>query len=477
MDVAKRLKELPARPGVYLMKNREGDILYIGKALNLRGRVSSYFRTKGLPPKVAALVGKISDIDFIETPTEMDALLLEARLIRKFSPRYNTLAKDDKSFPLVRITGDRFPRIEITRRKEDRKSVYYGPFTDARLLREAVRMINRIFPLRKCRTLPKRACLYYDIGQCLAPCIQPEVKGEYDRLLREVKEFIGGGKKTMMQYLTEKMEEAARRLAFEEAQFFKEQIQALGNLRKKRFFRSREISGVTMSATAELRKILKLKRFPERIVCFDVSNISGEDAVASRVSFYYEMPDKNEYRRYRIRTVSGSDDYSMIGEALRRMLNAVREGREQVVPDLIMIDGGKGHYGRARQILDREGYAEIPVISIAKQFELVFTGHSESPLVLPGDSKALHLLQRIRDEAHRFAISYHRKLHGKRVFRSLLDEIEGVGEKRKRRLLRHFESVEALKQAPADEIAALPGMNLSVALKILRRLGAADAPI
>ncbi len=469
-DLLKRTKDLPSAPGVYLMKGREGTVLYIGKARDIKKRVSSYFQNKTSSPKIDVLVGRIEDVDYIETATEVDALLLEAQLIRKYSPRYNTRAKDDKSFPFIKITGEKFPLIHITRTKTDRKSTYYGPFTDARLLREAVRVINAVFPIRKCMTLPKSACLYYHIGQCLAPCIKPEVKDQYDGVIQEVKSFIGGGKKTLMEYLTDKMKEASRGLKFEEAQFYKEQIQALGSLKRKRFYRSRDISGVSLSATSELKKALGLSKIPERIVCFDVSNMAGQEAVASRVSFYYEMPDKNEYRRYKIRTVVGIDDYAMIQEALQRMLRGIKLGKEAFLPDLIMIDGGKGHLNAAHAILEREGFGEVALVAIAKQFEYLYILESKGPVILPVDSKALHLVKRIRDEAHRFAITYHRKLHAQMVSRSILDQIEGVGPARKKVLLKHFGSIEALKKASPETIAALPSLNLPLSFKILAYL-------
>jgi excinuclease ABC subunit C len=465
------VRDLPTTPGVYLMKDEGGNVLYIGKALDIKKRVSSYFRNRAvISPKISVLLTKVRDIDCIETATEVDALLLESQLIRKFQPRYNTLAKDDKSFPFIKITGDRFPMIHITRAKGDRHAAYFGPFTDAGLLREAVGIIHRIFPLRKCMTLPKEACLYYHIGQCLAPCIKPEVKPEYDKLVEEVKAFMGGGKKTLMDYLSAKMKEAAGRLAFEEAQFYKGQIQALGNLRKKRFYRSRDISGVSLAATAELKRALGLRKFPERIVCFDVSNIAGSEPVASRVSFYYEMPDKNEYRRYRIRTVVGIDDYAMIQEALQRMLRGIKEGKEAFLPDLILIDGGKGHLAAAFQVLKKEGFEDVALASIAKRFEHLFMRDSGDPVILPEDSKALHLVKRIRDEAHRFAITYHRKLHTQLVSQSILDKIEGVGPRRKRVLLGHFGSIEKLAEAAPEELAALPTMNRVLACRILAYL-------
>lgn len=474
MSVASAFREkaehLPLAPGVYLMKSKEGEILYIGKANLLRKRVQSYLRNRGHLPKVAVLVSKVQDLDFIETPTEVDALLLEAELIHRYRPRYNKELKDDKSYPLLKVTGDAFPRIHLTRNRSDRKAQYYGPYTDAKLLREAIALINTLFPLRKCKTLPKKACLYYHIGQCLAPCIKPEVKPAYDRVVQEVRGFLGGEKKSFMDYLTERMFQSAKELRFEDAQFFKEQIEALSRLKKKRLsFRSPE-ARIALSATLELKHLIRMEKLPERIVCFDVSNIQGDEAVASRVAFYRELPDKLEYRRYRIKTVEGIDDYAMTEEALTRMLVALREGRETFVPDLVMIDGGKGHLNRAARVLEREEFSELELISIAKRFETVYSRRQGGAIAIPGDSPALHLLQKIRDEAHRFAITYHRALKEKEMFQSTLDLIPGIGEKRKRILLEQFDSLEILSRTGVKQLAGIPGMNHRTAEAVLREL-------
>ncbi len=452
------------------MKGEEGEILYIGKALSLRKRVQSYLRNRGVLPKFNLLLAKVQDLDYIETPTEVDALLLEAHLIRKYQPRYNTELKDDKTYPLLKITGDRFPRIHLTRSKSDKKARYYGPYTDARLLREAVTLINTLFPLRKCQTLPKKACLYYHIGQCLAPCIKPEVKPEYDRVVDEVRAFLGGGKRSFMDYLSDRMFEAARELRFEDAQFFKEQIEALGKLKKKRFSLRSPEAAIALSATLELKERLQMEKLPEKVVCFDVSNIHGAEAVASKVAFYRELPDKLEYRRYKIRTVTGIDDYKMIQEALGRMLVALKEGRETFIPDLIVIDGGKGHLNAASQVLKREEFQEIELVSLAKRFETVYSSRLGGEVPLSKDSSALHLLQKARDEAHRFAITYHRALKEKGMVHSVLDEIPGIGEARKRLLLEQFDSLEILRRSGVAELAGLPGMNRSVAEKVLTHL-------
>jgi len=452
-------EKLPLTPGIYLMRDGRGEILYIGKAKALRKRVLSYFRVPIPIPKVAILMSKVRSIDHIDTPTEVDALLLEAHLIRKHQPRYNQDLKDDKSFPLLKITRERFPRICVTRQKTDKRAIYYGPYTDAKLLQQAVNLINDLFPIRKCQLLPKTACLYYHIGQCIAPCIKPEVKPEYDRLIDEVKRFLGGGKKSFAQYLNDRMEKASRDLRFEDAQFFKEQIDALSKLRKKRFLPKNPGQRISLSATIELKQRLKLERIPERIVCFDVSNVQGDQAVASKVSFYRELPDKFGYRHYRIRGVSGINDYAMIAEALTRMLRGMKEGREEFMPDLIMIDGGKGHLNTAAKVLAQEGMATIELISIAKQFEWIHSPKFRAPIVFPSDSPALYLLKKVRDEAHRFAITYHRKLKSKALRRSALDDIPGIGKRRKRILLAQFNSIDAIRRAKVEKLRAVPGID------------------
>ncbi len=468
--------ELPLTPGIYLMRDARGAILYIGKAKSLRKRVRSYFKIPALIPKIPVLMSKVRSIDHIDTPTEVDALLLEAHLIRKYQPKYNQELKDDKSFPLLKITREKFPRICVTRRKNDKRAIYYGPYTDAKLLHEAVNLISDLFPIRKCQALPKVACLYHHIGQCIAPCIRPEVKPEYDRLIDEVKRFLGGGKKSFVQYLNDRMERASRELRFEDAQFFKEQIDALSKLRKKRFLPKNPGQGILLSATLELKQRLKLERIPERIVCFDVSNVQGDEAVASKVSFFRELPDKFGYRRYKIQSVSGINDYAMIAEALTRMFCGIKEGREDFMPDLIMIDGGKGHLNTAVRVLLKEGMERIELISIAKQFERVHSPKLRMPLAIPSDSPALYLLKKIRDEAHRFAITYHRKLRSKALERSALDDIPGIGEKRKRILLRHFNSVDEIRHAGVKELSALPGINHATAARIFRFFTPLDFP-
>jgi excinuclease ABC subunit C len=466
LSVRDRVNQVPFTPGVYLMKDAAGEILYIGKARALRKRLRSYLTNKAQLPKLTILMSKVADIDYVETPTEVDALLLEAQLIRKYQPRYNKELKDDKSYPLLKITHERFPRIHLSRNRTDKKALYYGPFTDAKLLREAINLINALFPIRKCQKLPKTACLYYHIGQCLAPCIKPEIEKEYQGAVQEIRGFLGGGKKSFVDYLTQRMQESAEELRFEDAQFFKEQIIALGKLKKKRFSINKEEASVALSATLDLKKLLQMETLPEKIVCFDVSNIQGDHAVASKVSFYRELPNKLEYRRYRIKSVEGINDYAMIQEALGRMLRGLKEGRETFIPDVIMIDGGKGHLSAAEKILREEGFEDTTLITLAKRFETVYLAKTGQPVAIARNAPALYLLQKARDEAHRFAITYHRSLKIKTLRRSVLDDIPGIGESRKKILLENFNSMDELKRTGVEQLAGLPGMNGAAAQKV-----------
>lgn len=464
------LATIPSVPGVYLMKDSGGEVIYVGKAANLRTRVRSYFNRRADMPKIEVLKTRIADIEYIATPTEVEALLLEATLVARYDPRYNTLLKDDKSYPLLKITREKYPRIAVTRDKRDTHAQYYGPYTDARLLRQAVGLINSIFPIRKCRRLPKRACLYYFLKQCLGPCVDPSVGDEYARNITEIEEFLKGSKKSFIAYLSQRMEEASAKYKYEEAARFKEQIQALETIRLKRFRHYDPTRSISLSGSLELKRVLGLKKVPQRIVCLDVSNTSGTHAVASKVSFFRELPDTDEYRRFKIRESAAIDDYRMIGEALRRMIRSLKEKREKNVPDLIMIDGGKGHLQSALRVLDTEGCTHIPVIALAKRFEQVYCPSARDPVPLVEGGLAHNLLRRIRDEAHRFAITYHRSMRAKSMQLSVLDQVKGIGPQRKKTLLAQYPSIEAIRHAAPEKIAELPGFNRSIAKILLKTL-------
>jgi excinuclease ABC subunit C len=452
------------------MKDRQGTIIYVGKALSLASRVRSYFSKSGLSHKTQALMKHVDQVDYIETPTEVEALLLEAQLIRQHLPHYNIQMRDDKSYPFLEITNEEFPQVRITRAKKNKGSIYYGPYTDATLLKVALRMIHEIFPIRKCRTICKTLCLYNHLGQCLAPKVLPENREAYQKTIENVKSFLEGKKAGVIEYLSGKMHQAARAHQFEEAETYKNQIQALTDLKAKKYLIGKKLR-ISLVASLELKRALGLKKLPERIVCFDVSNTAGTSAVASRVGFLREVPEKNAYRRYQIHNVFQINDYAMIQEALSRMCQGLKEQRETFMPDLIMIDGGLGHLHAAQQVLEKENYDHIPVVAIAKRFEHLFVPAKNEPVILPERSSALHLVKKIRDEAHRFAISYHRKLRGKKLTESVLDQIEGIGERRKRQLLKHFPSIEALRQARLEDLVGVEGINRALAEEILSYLG------
>lgn len=470
-------RALPESPGVYLFKDGHGDVLYIGKAANLRKRVNQYFTARDVSSKIKVMRQQIVDVDYVETPSEADALIFEAALIGEYAPKYNTRLKDDKSYPLLRFTHEEYPRICIARTKdlkkagsknaqEDTQGTYFGPYTDARLLREALRLIHIIFPIRKCKVLPKKACLYYRIKQCIAPCIHRDnaTKQEYVGLIGEIKTFLGSGKKSLIAYLSQRMQEESARLNFEYAAVIKKRIEALEGLRKKKF-RVQRGAEVHLVATAELKRALGIKGVLDRIICFDVSNIMGKWAVASKVSFFKELPDKTDYRHFKIRSVKGIDDYEMIREALRRVIIALREKRADKWPDLIMIDGGKGHLGAALRVLREEDFEHIPVVAIAKRFEILFSPNVE-PVQFPQGTAALGLVKKIRDEAHRFAVDYHIHLRGREMSRSALDEIQGIGESKKAALLNHFTSAKDIANASIEELVRVPGIGPGLARTI-----------
>ena len=473
MDIASlkdKCSSLPLTPGVYLFKAEDGSYLYIGKAAKLRQRVRSYFSERaGHSAKIDVMKKKMDDLEYIATGTEMEALLLESQLVNKHQPHYNTLLRDDKTYPLVKVTKEEFPRLVITRNRKDKKAIYYGPYTDVNLLREAVQFMHQLFPIRKCISMPKRACLYYHIKQCLGPCVNAACKEEYAAAVDEVRSFFSGKRRGISSFLSEKMEHAKRIYQYEEAAHYKEHIDGLKKIGRKRFYVTNPDGGITLAGTQELKHYLSLQRMPERLVCFDVSNIQGEHAVASAVSFKREMPDKREYRRYQIKTVEGPNDYAMLQEALRRKIKAIVSKTDER-PDIIVIDGGKGQLHAAQEVATAE-VCTVPIISIAKRFEFIYYGDGSEPLPLEEGSAARNLIMRIRDESHRFAVDYHRALRSRYAIKSVLDTIPGVGPKKRKLLRDTFESVDAIRQASIEIIAALPGFSPALAEGVKKAIG------
>lgn len=463
MDIKKKLKSIPDSPGVYFFRDDKGVIIYIGKAASLKKRLSSYFRNSIAPnPRTQALLSSVCDLDYLLTVSEAEALILERGLIKEYQPRYNVEFKDDKSYPLIRITkGEKFPRLFITRRKLDPKSLYFGPYPNVKLLREALKIIRRIFGFRTCFTLPKKACLDYHLNLCPAPCLGKITPEEYNNILKNLILFLEGKREELLKNLSLAMDVASKNKDFELAAQLRNQIQALsGVIVKKKIYRLNE-------QLAELKEILHLPQLPNHIETFDVSNIAGQEAVGSMVSFIDGRPDKNNYRRFKIRTVEGIDDCKMMRELVRRRYQKLQE-EKGIMPDLIMVDGGKGQLSSAWIELKNLGLGGIPVIGLAKEFEHIYTLTQKEPVVLPRDSAALKLLQRIRDEAHRFALSYHHILRNKSISASLLDEIKGIGWKRKEDLIKYFGSLENIKKASKEELLKVKSINEKIAQKIVQ---------
>jgi excinuclease ABC subunit C len=499
-DFRAKLREVPHQPGVYLMKDRLGSIIYVGKARDLRKRMSSYFMASQkmrANVKTRALIDSIHDFEFHTVRNEEESLLLEGKLIKDYRPRYNVAFRDDKRFLLVKIRmADAWPRFVPTRMKKEDGSRYFGPFPHSSALHATLEWLNRGFGLRVCRAANPgdaeyRHCNADIIRNCSAPCIGRIDREQYVERVEDACRILEGkGRREVLDGLRKDMEKAAENLEFERAATLRDILQ---NLEKtlsptRQFSRGRGVP-TTVRPTedlAELGEELHLAGPPRVMECFDISNVSSNHIVASMVRFTNGLPDNQNYRRYRIRTVEGQDDFASMAEVIRRrysrimMENAAanpdlqlsqedpveaqrrlaKEGRAKIVlPDLVIVDGGKGQLGMAVRELRALGLHDLPVVGLAKQHEEVFIpGRSES-IRIPHDRGALKLLQRIRDEAHRFANGYNALLYRRRMRESLLDECPGMSPAKKQKLLEKFGSVSRLKEATAEEIAKLPGIS------------------
>ena len=398
-----KLSSAPDTPGVYLMKDSCGKVIYIGKAKSLRNRLISYL-SKDLNTKIQAMISKVHDVEFKLCESESMALLLEAALVRKHKPKYNTALRDDKSFPMVKITKECFPSVLITRKRINDGSRYFGPYTSPGLLRQAMKTIRINFPYFISKQMPQEVRFDQSIG--LAP-LKDIGKREYLKRIEIISLILEGKVESLVKKLSKKMHDNASKMDFEGAARIRDQISALEAI-------NRSHSGdFNPQGLRVLRRILKLKRDPKRIEAFDVSNISGKEACGSMVSFYSGNPDKDNYRRFRIKTVEGIDDYGMLREIVRRRYSRLLK-YNMPLPDLIIIDGGKGHLQAALDELAALDL-EIPLLSIAKEKENVYIKGRVSPINLDQYPSGLNLIRRIRDEAHRFAITYHHLLRKKRV--------------------------------------------------------------
>ena len=408
-ELRRKIFLAPDSCGVYLMRDRLGQVLYVGKAKALRKRLLNYLG-RDLTSKTQALMAKVTEVEFRPTFDEALALLLEFKLIHELKPRYNVSLKDDKSFPLVRISPEEFPSIQITRQKNSAASRYLGPYTNTKLLKSALRIIRLEFPYRTCKHLPKQSCIYHRINLCPAPCIGKISQKEYRQRIASIILILKGRNDLLIRQLTKSMQDKSNLQDFEGAARMRDQIAIWSSLAQRTGNYS------CQNELKELKESLNLKNLPARIEGFDISNISGKLAVGSMVSFYNGQADKNNYRRFRIKSVKCVDDYKMLSEVLSRRYSRILK-ENKVLPDLLVLDGGKGHLLTAARAL-RALNLHIPLLSIAKEKENIYSNQPAGlRIAFAKDSAALNLIRRIRDEAHRFALSYHLLLRKKELFK------------------------------------------------------------
>ena len=499
-DPNKKLHDVPHKPGVYIMKDRLKRVIYVGKARDLRKRLAQYFipsRRMTADLKTRALLDSVWDFEVYLVRNEPEALLLEGKLIKEFRPKYNVSFRDDKRFLLVKVNlSDPIPRFQLARLKKDDGYRYFGPFAHAGALRSTLRWMRKRFGIRACR-VPEpgeadyRRCMDHIIKNCSAPCIRRVSLEEYRVRVLQACDFLDGQSQEMLKQIEGDMHSAAEKLNFEKAAELRNMLDDLRRTTRPARRFTRGSLPTSIDPEADLRSLadaLLLPTPPSAMECFDISNISTAHGVASMVSFRNGVPDKSNYRRYRIRTVEGQDDFASMAEVVRRRYSRVllesraaapdlvefsqesseeslarirRANPERAVrlPDLIIVDGGKGQLSAACRELQRLGLHQLPIIGLAKENEEIYRPGRALPLQLAEGSGALQLLQRIRDEAHRFANGYHQLLMKKRVAESILDDCPGVSENRKQALLRHFGSIERLRRASVSEIAAVDGIS------------------
>lgn len=529
--IRKKLSQVPHKPGVYLHKDRFGTVIYVGKARDLRKRVSQYFhpsRRMGWDLKFNALVEAIHDFDIHVVKNEPESLLLESKLIKEFHPRFNISLRDDKRFLLLKVNlSDPIPNFTFTRLKKDDGARYFGPFVNSTAARNTVALVRKQFNLRGCRVFtPGEAdykhCLYAHLKYCTAPCVGNVTREQYLEQVSAACDFLTGQCQEMKEQLEAEMRKAAAAHEFEKAADLRDMIQDLERTTKREKSFARVPYSLPLSINPErdlweLAKVLGLSKPPQRIEGFDISNISGTFKVASLVSFKNGRPDRANYRRFKIKSVEGQDDFASMAEVIRRrytrVLNEskvegpksnaeagerdeggehipqelqklidetskrVRRGIKTTVPssilhspssfpDLILIDGGKGQLNAACAELAKLGLGKQPIIGLAKEFEEIYRPGEDQPLRLGLDHPAVKLLQRVRDESHRVANSYNAQLRLKKISESILDEFPGIGEQRKAALLKKFGSVQRLRVATLEQIAAVPGFGGKAAMEL-----------
>lgn len=474
--------DIPQKPGVYIFRDRFGEVIYVGKASNLRKRLSHYFqrsRSTLEDPKLRSLINSIDSWEVIPVKNESESLILESRLIKEYAPRYNVLLRDDKRFFLIKINPkEEFPKIRLTRIRRNDENRYFGPFPKGDV-KGTADFLTRYFGLRSCHPdIPGekdfKHCLASKIKNCSAPCAGKVTKEGYMERVTALMKVLEGDCEGIVCELRKRMEKASLEKKYEVAAKWRDLLSNIEGIfgEKKRSFRFASIPhSFGEESVKDLQKALGIEKEPKVIEAFDISNISGQFAVASMVCFRDGRPDRKSYRRFKIREVHQIDDFAMMNEVVKRHYSR-KLSENRMDTDLIMVDGGKGQLNAALDGLISIKYPPTPILGLAKRNEEIFLPERSDPVLLDRSRPALKLLQAVRDEAHRFAISYHRELRGKRIEESILDEIEGIGDNRKIQILKEFGSIENLKKANAEEIAnRIPGIGMKLAETIKEKLG------
>ncbi|HSX41640.1 MAG TPA: excinuclease ABC subunit UvrC [Candidatus Saccharimonadales bacterium] len=462
--LVQKLKQLPKEPGVYFHKDAKGKIIYIGKAANLKNRVGSYFQqSRHRDAKTSLLVGDIVDLDWITVDSEVEALFLESEFIKRYRPKYNIDLKDDKHWIYIRIPmQDEFPVLEIVRRPLDDCVDYFGPYTSSDAVRKALKHLRKAFPYvtHSMTPPPPRACLHFHIGLCPGPEAGAITSADYKRSLRRLEMYFKGEKPKLVKQLEKEMAAAAKKQDFEAAAVRRNQLRNIQALSKQMIFGDKEVFDLSRDqALVGLADLLELKGLPRRIEAYDISHLQGTDNVASMIVFTDGVAHKEEYRRFKMRK-GGNDDFEHMREVMRRRFSG-KNLEQWPKPDLVLIDGGKGQLAAALGVMSELGVS-LPTIGLAKREEEIIKLREEKTnnfevVRLPHSSHILQLLQRVRDEAHRFAVTYHSLLRGKRQTASQLDDVPGIGPATRKKLIKQFGSVRGVKEASHDELSAAVG--------------------
>ncbi|MCF7792103.1 MAG: excinuclease ABC subunit UvrC [Victivallales bacterium] len=455
--------DIPAKPGVYIFRDRFRKVIYVGKARNLRKRMSQYFyrtRQKGSDLKLRSLINSIFSWEYFTVRNESESLILESRLIKKYAPYYNVLMRDDKRYYLLKINlNDNFPKLSLVRFEKNDGSEYFGPFPHGRVLKELISFLSGYFKIRQCNFYnpgekERKHCIDAHVKKCCEPCIGKVSRTEYLEKVQSLLSILNGRTDEIIDSLKNKMQKYAEKHSYEKAAEVRDIIQNINEVfrEKNRSFKFTTLTQACPEVSlGELRSVLDLKNMPRTIEAFDISNFGEMFGVAGLVTFTDGKPDKSKYKRFRIKTVEGINDFAMMAEVIKRHFTRKIE-EDKKMPDLLMVDGGKGQLSTAIKTLVEIGAPPFPVIGLAKKYEEVFLPGKSEAVAVNKNSAALKLLQSIRDEAHRFAVSYNRKIRLRRISESILDDIPGIGEKRKHALLSSFHSVSQIKRSSPRKV-------------------------